>query len=381
MSYRIRWLNISVALMLALLLTACSQQASPEQLAREHLQTAYPALQCEAVSTPGDDGSGSQVRMRAEVVGSPLQFDVTVQGKSVIDDLPERLWRSVELAVTEHLRQAYDILPYRTGLQLQADGGVTFAMTTAAAGSGGLEYQLTVSADGQITDNLLEQARLPADRQFAQVPLLAKAPAEDWFNSQNLIAKGELVRIEGVTFDQSENPEIPLVKVRGTHGQGYIPLTLLGETQPPPAVAPSKVVLIEQSDLYSWPMPWYKAADRPIGTVARVLDYFGEWLYVQVHPWMADDPSCGWVRLDCLVAYQPELSSEGVLDAGAFIYFGDHPNCLGRNANFDGSLNTPQYVRVIEEKDGFLRVTAPGGLDGWVKPEAIISHDPWSYAP
>lgn len=372
---------ILLILVSATLLLACQQQSKPpKDQAVDYVKSSYPQLECQSLSVLTLDEGITRVEMRTNLLGGTVDFQVMVNGKSISDTLLDKLSQMLSEEITAHLEHEYGIGPYQLGIKLLPDASAALSMTSSATKSGGLEYQVVISPKGEVSDDLIAKAGIEEGPYYASMILAPNGASPGFFSPGGEISRGEQVQVGRITFDPAMDPEIPLVLVTGRNGKGYVPFSCLSKQLPKPWTV-IKEVITEETVLYTLPQHGVIATRRPAGVVARVLDRQGDWSCIEVRIWEAYEQNRGWVLTSHLAAFDPALSKEAVLAAGARIYFGQHPSFPGRDGQYDYTATAPQYVTTSEIKDGYLHIYAPGGVDGWVKPEAVISKDPWEFWP
>ena len=267
--------------------------------------------------------------------------------------------------VTAYLQQQYGIEPHFGVGKLLPDSTVTFSMTTPANQGQGFEYQLSVNPKGTISDDIAARVGLGEGPHYASMLIRTiEGPPQGNRIIGGFISRGEKVQVGKIVFDPDNAPEVPRVYVIGSQGWGFVPAPYL-KKEPPAPWTVVKNVLVDKTDFFMLPGDTKPITEREPGVVARVLDREGDWSYIEVPPGMADDPSKGWVENRHLTSFDPSLSKQGILDVGVMAYQ-DHPNDPNRHPDRDwGITDRKLQVYIWEVRDGYVRVSAVGGLDAW----------------
>lgn len=348
---------------LACCLAGCSRALQPEE-ALAYMRRTYPNLVFELAE-------GSQpttgVACSTSVMESVVQCQVQQAGGKLQDDLSAQVVKTLSNRVDQVLVQ-YLVKDYnQLAVDSLASDSITFAGVLPKAQNA--SFHLTLVKGGQVRLAVPVMAvKIPTFFEADQVGILpagtlvtpmASPPQTDF--------RGTYVTVKTDRFGEVSIPAPALLAT--VECQGMEMLT-----------DPYEVQNSSATQLQYWPGSSGSQAglmDVELGSkqVLQVLARWQDWLLVNSRPfpWYPGSASCGWIRADQVVSFDPEQSPDAWVKAGTKLY--DEVDSDFSNPTI--VLTEPLLMRYTLEKNGKVLLGHPKDAGYWTESTNVIGRNPF----
>lgn len=264
--------------------------------------------------------------------------------------------------------QRYSLFQPRTMGQPYLDRGLV--RVNCRLNAFGREIGFRLAYDGLYSDDLAGGLK-----QLTVYPRLALHPAQ---NSSRVFVVGEALQVQGLAKGEQigawPGGDLPWVLVERDQSSGWLPLAYLSlvPTDHYPELRPYEMIAARDADVLFFPGSGDRVQPLTVGRVVQVSSQSEGYLYVRYSPGEATPWAGGWVSRTDLQAFDERVSRECLLAKGA-VMFESEPN----NPDAQWVNDMLRSAHILKEENGWVLVSAPGGLVGWTEQQNLISRNPW----
>lgn len=348
---------------LACITTACGRGVKPEE-ALAYLQQAHAGLAFELA-----DGAQpkSGVAYGTTILGTSITCQVQREAGRLQDNLEVKVVETLVDQVDEILVQDMGLEYDQLGVSSPQLDAVTFSGVLPQAGKAA--FKITLVGDGRM--------RLAVPAMAVKIPVFYEA------DRAALLPAGTLVK----PISPSENRQYPDTYVAvqtERYGEVCVPQgALLATVECRDVEVLENPYELQNSSairLQYWPgdagaQPGLIDRELSPNQVLQVIARWQDWLMVlsRPFPWYPGSASCGWVRADQLVSFDPDKSPDAWVKAGAELFDEASVN----PSKPDIVLTEPLLMYFVHEENGNVLLIHPQDATYWTKAENVIGKNPF----